>query len=288
MRRRAFNRIDRWDGAAYGRTVHVGDRACELSVRQTGTEAAPSLEVRVRGIRRSPAARSAIVALLDRLLGLGLDLAPFYDIARRSPELEPMAMRFRGVRPPRFPTVFEAAVNAICCQQLSLHVGLTLLNRLTAAFGTASEETPPFRAFPRPLDLRSADVPALQRLGFSRNKSLALVALADNIDSHRFDLEALHGLDDEAACRELYRLRGIGRWSAEYVLLRGLGRLHVFPADDVGGRRNLQQWLGSEGPLDYDQTRQTLRRWHPFAGLVYLHLLLQQLAEQGMMTAPGG
>jgi DNA-3-methyladenine glycosylase II len=72
-------------------------------------------------------------------------------------------------------------------------------------------------------------------------------------------------------------LRGVGRWTAEYALLRGLGRLHVFPGDDVGARNNLQRWLGFLEPLDYEGVRRTLARWAPFQGLVYLHLLLNSL-----------
>jgi DNA-3-methyladenine glycosylase II len=43
----------------------------------------------------------------------------------------------------------------------------------------------------------------------------------------------------------------VGRWTAEYVLLRGLGRLAVFPGDDVGARNNLRRWLGQPVSLDY-------------------------------------
>jgi DNA-3-methyladenine glycosylase II len=59
----------------------------------------------------------------------------------------------------------------------------------------------------------------------------------------RIDLEAFD-LNDAGAVTRLLELRGVGRWTAEYVLLRGLGRTHIFPGDDVGARNNLQRWLG--------------------------------------------
>jgi DNA-3-methyladenine glycosylase II len=58
------------------------------------------------------------------------------------------------------------------------------------------------------------------------------------------DLEALSDLNDADAVTRLSELRGVGRWTAEYVFLRGLGRTHIFPGDDVGARNNLQRWLG--------------------------------------------
>jgi DNA-3-methyladenine glycosylase II len=63
--------------------------------------------------------------------------------------------------------------------------------------------------------------------------------------------------------------------------MRGLGRLHVFPGDDVGARNNLHRWLGLAGPLDYDGVRRALAPWSPYGGLVYFHLLLDRLAEAG-------
>jgi DNA-3-methyladenine glycosylase II len=84
----------------------------------------------------------------------------------------------------------------------------------------------------------------------------------------------------------LRSLRGVGRWTAEYALLRGLGRLHVFPGDDVGARNNLQRWLGLLEPLDYEGVQRVLARWQPFQGFVYLHLLLWGLQrEHGRPTA---
>ena len=77
---------------------------------------------------------------------------------------------------------------------------------------------------------------------------------------------------------------GRARWTAEYALLRGLGRLHVFPGDDVGARNNLARWLECRRPLDYAHVQAAVRHWQPFAGLVYFHLLLANLAEHGTLT----
>ena len=70
-------------------------------------------------------------------------------------------------------------------------------------------------------------------MGFSRQKARALIDLACAIAEGRLDLEAMATEPDEIVVDRLCRLRGVGRWTAEYVLLRGLGRLHVFPGDDV-------------------------------------------------------
>lgn len=99
------------------------------------------------------------------------------------------------------------------------------------------------------------------------------------------DLEGLADLPDKGAIECLCDLRGVGRWSAEYVLLRGLGRTHVFPGDDVGARKNLERWLNLVKPLDYAAVHRTLERWRPYGGLVYFHLLLDRLEDAGFLAA---
>jgi DNA-3-methyladenine glycosylase II len=92
-------------------------------------------------------------------------------------------------------------------------------------------------------------------------------------------------MDRADATEHLQRLHGIGRWSAEYVLLRGLGRLDVFPGDDVGARNKLERFLALPGPPSYDQILAILEPWHPYAGLVYFHLLLDGLAAKDLLRA---
>ena len=94
-------------------------------------------------------------------------------------------------------------------------------------------------------------------------------------------MEGLDRFDDDEVVSRLTSLGGIGRWSAEYVLLRGLGRLNAFPGDDVGARNNLAPWLGLEPPLDYVAVKRALARWQPYSGMIYFHLLLGRLQANG-------
>jgi DNA-3-methyladenine glycosylase II len=91
----------------------------------------------------------------------------------------------------------------------------------------------------RPEDLAVVAPEMLRELGVSRQKARALIELAWAIAAKRLDLDSLVGSDDDATVAQLCQLREVGRWTAEYVLLRGLGRLHIFPGDDVGARANL-------------------------------------------------
>jgi DNA-3-methyladenine glycosylase II len=249
----------------------------DVSTVQRGDE----LVVTLGGARISSRLKDQIIAALRRLLGIEVDLSGFYRFARSDKRLAPLAQRFRGFKPPRFLTLFEALVNGVTCQQLSLTVGIILLNRLVEHHG---RELGHGHAFPEPCDLKSADPEQLGRLGYSRNKARALIELSQAISEGRFEPNSFEQASDRDALASLQHLRGIGRWTAEYALLRGLGRTNVFPCDDIGARNNLEQWLGLRNPLTHDSAKRVLRKWAPYCGLIYFHLLLDRLEYLGYLN----
>lgn len=120
LRRRSHNAIDRWDGDTYRRVVSIDGGPVAIAVRQQGAVDAPRLSVILSGRASLGGAEPVAHAALTRLLGLSVDLSAFAAMAAEDPLLTPLTARMRGLKPPRFPTVFEGVVNAIACQQLSL------------------------------------------------------------------------------------------------------------------------------------------------------------------------
>jgi DNA-3-methyladenine glycosylase II len=285
LRRRPHNLVDRWDGRTYRRVLTVEDQPVEVAVTQTGSSESPLIAVEASHTHSLRELAPTLTLLLNRMLGLNSDLAPFYRLAAADDQLGPLVERFRGFKPPRFPSIFEALVNAIACQQLSLTLGIHLLNRLVSAYGPVFPAAGESRqAFPRPADLTGLLPEAFRALGFSHNKGRAIIGLAQGLTSGRLDLENLEERDEAESVARFLALKGVGRWSAEYVLLRGLGHMSVFPGDDVGARRHLETWLHLDEPLDYEGVNRLLARWHPYAGLIYFHFLLSGLAAEGHLS----
>ncbi len=287
LRRRPDNVVDRWEDGTYRRALVIGSEPVEIAVTQEGSPDAPLLTVTATADQLPADVEPAVTGFIDWTLGIHRDLTGFYHLAEKDVILDLLADRFRGMRPPRYPSLFECLVNAVACQQVTLTLGIRLLNRLVERHGIPVGSGAVARAFPRPEDLAGVAPESLRDLQFSRQKARAVIELAQAFVSGAFDPRELDTLDDEAAVARLSELRGIGRWSAEYALLRGMGRLEVFPGDDVGARKNLRNWLDIAGPLDYDGVHQTLERWEPYKGLVYLHLLLDRLAGAGYVEGNG-
>lgn len=281
LRRRQQNQIDNWDGRCYRRVLLLDGGPAEVSVRQVGRASAPRLEVAVKGARSTSPNDALVGAALVRMLGLQVDLSGFYARVERDRALRELAERYRGVKPPRFPTLFECLLNAVACQQLSIVAGLTLLNRLAAAAASAAGD---LHAFPAPADLLRLSAARLRALGFSERKAETMRELAAATAAGQLELAALEQLDDATVIATLSQRRGLGRWSADYVLLRGLGRLHVFPQSDVGALNGLRRFLAGAGRDEDPQA--ALARFAPDAGLVYFHLLLRGLEQQGVLDSP--
>lgn len=286
LRRRKSNIVDRWDGSNYVRIVAFDNDPVKISVTQEGTINDPKLVAVLQGNKRGSSipAQKDVHLLLQKMLGLDANLQPFYTLAKDNNDKAVMSLgkQFLGVKPPRLPTVFEALVNAIACQQVTLDLGILLLNRLSESFGLAfNDDGKVSYAFPRPRDLLDASEENIKRLGFSYTKAQAIKELVTTAASEETELATLSERADREVIEYLLTLRGIGRWSAEYVLLRGLGRVNIFPGDDVGAQNNLKRIFNLDKRPGYLEIKKLTSRWHPFEGLVYFHLLLDKLRIKG-------
>jgi DNA-3-methyladenine glycosylase II len=120
LRRRESNLIDRWDGQTYRRVLVLKDSPVEVAITQGGLPNVAQLYVTLNGSHIFPEAKALTIQSLERLLGFRIDLTRFYRLSATDDKLSPLVERFRGAKPPRFPTLFEALVNAVACQQMSL------------------------------------------------------------------------------------------------------------------------------------------------------------------------
>src|SRR5579863_386224 len=135
LRRRAVNQIDRWDGTHYTRVLVIDSIPVKVCVSQRQRDNNPELLVTIVSPVADERLPSRVKERLLCMLGCEIDLAGFYTVAKRDSTLHALAHTFLGMKPPRFPSMFEALLNAFACQQVSLDVGLLLLNRLTATYG---------------------------------------------------------------------------------------------------------------------------------------------------------
>jgi DNA-3-methyladenine glycosylase II len=272
LRRTPTNVVDVYtpDGR-YLRALNGRTRPVIVSVTQPQRDA---LSVSVKG-NQADVVRA--VASVRRILGTDHNLSAFHRRARGIPWLAPLARRMRGLRPPRYPELFEGCTNAIVFQQISLDAASAIMRRLLRVAGTEVEhEGVPLVAFPsadRFLDVKDA---RLRAAGLSASKLATLRRAADAIASGALTEAMLDELPSEVAALLLQGIKGIGPWTAALILLRGLGRIDVIPGDDSGVRANLARFAGKRVT-----TASIAEQLGAQRGMVYFCLLLARLDARG-------
>ena len=254
-----------------GQYIRAFDGFGEPVIARVTQERPESLAVTLDGdLAEHPRA----LALIRRMLGVDRDLMHFNRAAARISWLRPIARRMRGVKPPRYASLWEACVNAIVFQQVSLHAASAILRKMILAVGeplTCDGST--LHAFPSVESVQHAKDGPLLAAGLSGRKLGTLRRVADALLSGVLDEAVLEERASPDAIELLCRVKGIGPWTATVILLRGLGRLDVFPMNDSSVARNLTLVAGL-APFDVEQI---LRALGPQKGMLYYHLLLARL-----------
>lgn len=159
--------------------------------------------------------------------------------------------------------LWGALVLQVIGQQLSLAAASSILARLEALHGGR---------LPTPAELLATDAQALRQIGMSGAKAVYLHDLAARLEDGRLDLEQLRTLDDDAARNELTQVKGVGRFTADGVLMLALRRQDIWPAADLALRRAVERVWGLDAPASVAQVDALGERFRPWRTLAAAYL----------------
>jgi DNA-3-methyladenine glycosylase II len=264
--------VDCFDGTTYRRLLPIGRAGVLLEARQAARP--PRLEVTLAGeAARTPAAREAARRVVEIGLGAALDVRPFYRSFGEDALLGEALRHSRGLRIAGTPSLWEALVTAVLSQQVNLRFAYDIRRELSVAFGRRARfgETT-YLAFPSPSRLARESEKTLRRFRLSGAKAGTLARLAEAFASTAVSEEEIARLPDEEAIDRLSAIKGVGRWTAEIALLRGLGRADVFPGADLGVVKYVaMELLGHRARATEALMRRFADRWRPYRGLALVY-----------------
>ena len=267
LRRLASNAVDVvTEDGTYHRALADDEGTSLVAVR-----AHDDARIEVRASGRNAERWWPVVA---RMLGTQADLTPWRKRSARVPWLARIAKALDGVKPPRYATAWEACCHAVVFQQISIHAAAAIMRRVVECLGKPVEGAGVVCVpFPGPQRLLAEPESDLRACGLSANKVAHLRSVATAALDGSIDEAALERLPTPEAAEALTRIRGLGPWSASVVMLRGFGRLDVFPMRDSGVARTVKLLSGDDS-LDLDAVLDVLG---PVRGMLYYHLLLGRL-----------
>jgi DNA-3-methyladenine glycosylase II len=274
FRRSGDDLLDRWDGRTLLRTIAIDGRTVAFATAFAGTRARPTIRVTIDDGEHAEPIRAAVRATF---------VPPprhFAELRRTDPFLARLEAHYRGFRPVLQLNLLGALVRCISAQQVNLRWASETRRRLAERFGdqhTVDGASVYSLSAERLANAAPAEIRTLQ---FTNRKAEYIVAVAQAIACGQVSLERLAALSDAAVIDELVALRGIGLWTAEWILARTLGRPRVV-AGDLGVRKAVGIAYRKGVMPSEDEVRDLTAHWRVSAAHAQA-LLLHALGEKDL------
>jgi len=196
----------------------------------------------------SESVRDMVVRYVRDWFDLDTDLKPYYEMAQKDPLLQQAVREFYGLRNIGIPDLFEAICWGILGQQINLTYAYTLKRRFVETFGSSIEwEGQSYWIFPEPEDIAKLTVEHLSSLKMTVKKCEYLIGVAQLIaDGSLSKAQVMETGDFKQAEKMLVKIRGVGPWTANYVLMRCLRFPNAFPIADVGLHNAIKYLTGAD------------------------------------------
>lgn len=219
------------------------------------------------------------------LWGLDDDAEDLHVLMSSDHDMAPLLERFGELRIVRAPDLYETLLVAVIGQQVSVRAAQSIRRRLMQNLGTRvtmdnAQGHEKYFLYPTARQLIKAGELGLREQGLSRQKSAYLLEIAQRAAAGELDREAFATLSDEEALKRLCEIKGVGRWTAEIALMRGLGRNDVFAAGDLGLQAALQELRRMRKRPSEKELRKISERWKGWRSYAafYLWMTLQSRA----------
>ena len=173
------------------------------------------------------------------------------------------------------PDLFSSVVHHILGQQISTKANQTIWERMVAGMGDITPEK-----------IHGLSAEEIQKYGISFRKAEYIKGIGEKIFSGEFDLEALNEMDDDEVCRQLSALPGIGKWTAEMLMLHSMQRSNILSYDDLAIVRGMRM-LYRHRKIDRKLFERYRRRYSPYCSVASIYLWAISAGAIDGLTDPG-
>jgi DNA-3-methyladenine glycosylase II len=260
----------------YSQVLHLNSALVLAKISQQETIQKPKLTVELTAnqpitVKTKTSAKEAI----EYIFNLNLDLNEFYHHTKKDTVMDKITSVLCGFKYPTTPTAFESLLDSIVEQQISIKIARIIEERLAQKFGDKLERDGEcFYAFPTPQNINAASINDIRSCGLSQRKAEYIYGVAHRIVNGELDLEGMKTNPNiDAIITELDAIKGIGVWTAELTLFRGIQRLEVLPADDFGIRRVISNYYCDGRAIKAPEAREIGKAWGKWQGLAAFYLL---------------
>ena len=257
--------VDKFEDGIYSRVLRIDNKIC---LTKAALDARNDVIVTVKGENLDDSNLKESLKVISRIIGIDQNPHDFYKMAALDPLLEPLLCRYQGLHIPQSETIFESLILSILGQQISTHVASMLRKELIVNYGDHLKiDGSAHYAFPTPETLSQATVEELKTHKLSGRKAEYIRQIAIMESEGSTDLESFRSLSADNATRKLTDLKGVGNWTANWLLVRALSHQDGFPSGDLA----LQKYMGNlilkrsimseKDALNYSEKWSPYRSW---------------------------
>jgi len=225
--------------------------------------------------------KKAAKKIVEFIFNLDFNLNSFYQDVKKDDVMHNISQQLYGLKNPTTPTVFESLVDSIVEQQISIKVAHTIEQRLTKKFGeTLTIDGNTYFAYPTPQRISDTSISEVQQVGLSVRKAEYIRGASKLIADGKLNLEKMKDQKNpNNIIAELDEIKGIGVWTAELTMLRGMQRLDALPADDFGIRRVISRYYCDGKPIKADEAHEIAEAWGRWKGLAAFYLIIAEVKD---------
>ena len=264
----------------FTQVLRIDEKLALAILTSTGTVNQPEMHLELKSNSTiSPEEKQKAQAIVKYIFNLDFPLSSFYQDVREDAKMLEITQKLYGLKNPTTPTVFEALVDSIIEQQISIKVAVNIETKIAKRFGeTLNIDGLTYYAFPTPQTLANASTDEIRQVGLSQRKAEYIKQAAELIVEGKLDLEHLKNhKNSEQIIAELDEIRGIGVWTAELTMLRGIQKLDALPADDFGIRRVISKYYCNGKPIKTAEAREIAKAWGRWKGLAAYYLIVAEI-----------
>jgi DNA-3-methyladenine glycosylase II len=183
---------------------------------------------------------------MEEWFDLSRNIKPFYELLEQDKELSVLRKKYRGLRIIGIPDFFEVLCWCVIGQQINLDFAYKIKRKLVERYGKhVTYKGEKYYLFPQPADILPLSVEELKALQMTGKKAEYILGIARLYAEGKLSALKIKKLKNEnLMLAELVKVRGIGEWTANYAIMKGLRAMNGIPYGDSGVNNALFQLKG--------------------------------------------
>lgn len=268
-----------YEDGKFSQVVRANDKLILVCVASKGTVDKPELQMELKSDKKLvETEKKKATEVISSLFNLNLDITQFYETAKKDATMAKITQKLWGLRIPTTQTVYEALLDSIVEQQISIKVARALEMKIIKKFGaTLNLDGEVYYEYPTPQAIALVPVEELRQCGLSQRKAEYILGFSKLVAEGKLDLEKFKKYPNaEDIIREMDEIRGIGVWTAELTMLRSMNKWDAIPADDFGIKRVISHYYCKDKKINSDEAREIAKVWGKWKGLAAFYLIVAE------------